>query len=151
MPHFFFSSLARSRYLYLFLLSIISTLWSAGTLFLLLTLTMSGRLIVIYYYYYYYTHWEFFTLPLIDDLSHLFDWSQFYSGLHDSSKYSSWFYRCCDRDGVDFSSDLQFLRSLFQVFGDRSRCTDYNSFHCQPLFPLFFLVLLQAPPDQKMF
>ena len=52
----FFSSLARSRYLFLFLLSFIFTLWSAGTtkstirqvhfflLLLLLTITRSGRL-----------------------------------------------------------------------------------------------------------
>ena len=33
--------------------------------------------------------------------------------------------------GHDYSSDSSFPQSLFQAFGDYSKCTNYNWYHCQ--------------------
>ena len=52
-----------------------------------------------------------------------------FSAHQDSSKYSSWYEQFCDLDGLNSSSDLQFLQSLFQTLGDPSNCTNYSWYH----------------------
>ena len=96
MFHSFFNSLARSRYLSFFSLSLGFILWSAGTaksiilqilFFLLLIFMRSGLLaetiIIIIIIY----SLEFFT-ALADSLSLGFEWQEMSSSLPDSSQYS---------------------------------------------------------------
>ena len=40
---------------------------------------------------------------------------------------------------LDSSTDIQFLKSLFQAFGDRFKRNNYNWYHRHPHVPKFFL------------
>ena len=91
-------------------------------------------------------------------------WQSFSSGQQDSSKYSSRSQQCCSLDGLDSTSDFQFLQSLLQTLKDYSECTDYNWYylhlHVPQLFKFFgkiqvffnhftFFFPLQGPPEQQ--
>ena len=54
------------------------------------------------------------------------EWQQVSSCLQDFSQYSSRSQQCCCLDGLNFSTDFQFLQSLLQAPGDRSEFTKYN-------------------------
>ena len=60
---------------------------------------------------------EFFIPALDGGLSLGSEWDQVYLGLQDSSQYSGLSLQGCSLDGLDFSSDFQFLHSFFQAFG----------------------------------
>ena len=98
--NWFFISLVRSWYLYLFSLSFNVTLWSSGTA------------MFTYYYYYYFTPLEFFTSVLADGFSLEFEWQQVSSGLQDSSRYSGRLQQCCRLDSLYSSANFQVLQAL---------------------------------------
>ena len=48
-------------------------------------------------------------------------------------------------NGLDSSSDLNFFLSSFKSFGDRSKCTNSNWYHCQPhVSQIFFFFSSQT-------
>ena len=53
----------------------------------------------------------------------------FSPGLQDSSQYSDRSQQYCSLDGLDSSSDFWIPQSFFQVFVNRSKCTNYNWYH----------------------
>ena len=54
------------------------------------------------------------------------EWQQVSSDLQDYSQYSVHSQQSCSLDGLDSSTDFQLLQSLYQSFGDWSKCTNYN-------------------------
>ena len=77
----FLISQERSKYLSLFLLSLIFTLWFAG---------MAKSHVRL----------EFFTSVLADGFSLVFEWQQVSSSLQDSSQYSGRPHQCCRLDSL---------------------------------------------------
>ena len=63
----------------------------------------------------YLTPSEFFTSVLSSALSMEFEWQKVSSGLRDSSQYSSWSNGFYSLDGLDSSTDFQFIHSLLQT------------------------------------
>ena len=54
------------------------------------------------------------------------EWQQVSSSLHDSSQYSVQSQQWCCLDGLHSSNYFQVLQSLFQLFGDIIKRTNYN-------------------------
>ena len=81
---------------------------------------------------YHFTPSEIFTRDLTDRFSLIPEWQQVFSGFQDSTKYSCW--SCCVVDSHDSLFNLQFRSYLFQAFGDRSKCTNYNWYHRSTAF-----------------
>ena len=71
-------------------------------------------------------HLEIFPPVLPDSLSQEFDWQQIFPSLQNSSQYSGGY---CSLDGLQLSSDFNIFPSLYQSFGDCSKCTNYNCYH----------------------
>ena len=71
---------------------------------------------------------------LADCLSLESEWQQVSSRLQDSPEYSSRSYQSSHLYGVDF----------FQAFGDHSKRTNFNWYHCHPHVPLFCSFCSQA-------
>ena len=55
------------------------------------------------------------------------------SGNQDSSQYSSRSQQCCSMNGLDSSTDFQRSQSPFKTFRNRSKCTTYGWYHCNPV------------------
>ena len=68
---------------------------------------------------------KFFTSAIAMSLSHETGWQQASFSLLDSSQCSGWSQQCY-LNNLDSSSDFQFFLSNFQVFEDRSKCTNYS-------------------------
>ena len=83
----------------------------------------------------YFTPGEFFILALIV-FSLKSKWHQVSLGLQNSSKYPD----CCGQDGFNSSSNLQFIKSLFQVLMDCFKGSDYDWYHSYYHVPRFFLL-----------
>ena len=67
------------------------------------------------------------------------------SGLLDSTVYSRRSPQRCSLEGLDFSSDFQFLQSFLETFGDRSKrinCTWYHRY--SQMTQLFFSSLVRS-------
>ena len=54
------------------------------------------------------------------------------------TQYSDRFQQCCTLDGLHLSSYFQVLQSQSQSFGDRTKCSSYNWYHCNLHVPLVF-------------
>ena len=117
MFHSFFNSLARSRYLSFFSLSFRFILWSAGT-------AKSTILQILFF--------KFFTPSSAGGLSLESEWQQKSSDLKDSSECSGRFQQYCCLDGLDSSTDLQFLQSLLQALQYPSNSFRTGSLHWVP-------------------
>ena len=91
-----FSSLARSKYLSIILLSLIFTL----CMIIIIIIIIINKLLTPCGYF----------------LKGSFSIKSVQPGLSLMSKYSSWPQQHCDLNGLDSSSDFQFLQSSFQAF-----------------------------------
>ena len=65
-------------------------------------------------------------------------WQQVSLAPQDSSQYSSWYQKYHGLNGIDSSSNLQFLYSHFHAFGNRSKATNYNCYYRHLHVPQFF-------------
>ena len=102
----FFNSLARSRYLYSFLLSNNLTLWSAWTaksIIIIISLLLTS-----------------FSLKRQLEV---FCWRQVSSSLQDTSLYPGRSQPCCNLWGYDFTTHFQLSQIPFQTFDDRCKRT----------------------------
>ena len=72
---------------------------------------------------------EFFTPALRGGFSLKSERQKVSSALQDSPQYSIWSLQSCGFDGLDSSPGLQFPQSLFQTFGDCSKCANHNWYH----------------------
>ena len=105
--HVFFYSLAKSRYVSLFLLSFNFSQWSAGTakstirqvLFFLVVWARLGDLFISHLLLLF-TPLEFFTSVFADGFSLEFEWQQVSSSLPDSSHDSGRSQQCCHLDSL---------------------------------------------------
>ena len=94
---------------------------------------------------YYFTPCEFFTPVLTGGFLMKAEWQQVPSDLQNISQYSGQSQQCYNLDCLNSSFDFQFFQSLFHAFGEHSKCTNYNWYHCHSYIPqLFFLVLWQG-------
>ena len=78
-----------------------------------------------YYNYHYFTFASFFYTSVFQCLSLDAEWLQVSSSLKDSSEYSGPSQQRWTLNYLN-SSDLQFLQSLFYIFGDRSKPTNHK-------------------------
>ena len=73
-------------------------------------------------YFNHYTPCEFFILALADSLSLDSEWQHITSSLQGSFQW-------CSLDGLSSSSYFRLFQFLSQVFGDSSKCVNYNRYH----------------------
>ena len=76
--------------------------------------------------YYHFSPSKFFTQILSVFYSLESDWLQISSDLHDSLTYPCRFYYCCSLDGFNFFSDFHFIKYLFHIGENRSKCSNYD-------------------------
>ena len=98
-----------------------------------------------YYYYYYYCC--YYSLQVFHISLSWWSFTGFWAtaSFQGPFRYSSRSQEC-SLNGLDSSSDYNFFQSSFKSFGDRSKCTNYNWYHCHPhVSHFFFLVLKQFP------
>ena len=87
--------------------------------------------------------WEFFRAAYIGLLSLESKWQQVSSGLHDSSQYSDRSQQCCNLNGLNSSSDFQFLQSPLETVTSAPTTTGITvtiMFHSLFVCCCFFLV-----------
>ena len=90
-------------------------------------------------YYYYWLFREFFFIPVLaNDFSLEAEWQQVFSSLQDSSQYAGRSQLCCSLDDLHLSSCFQVLQSLYQSFGECTKCPNYNWYHRHFHVPKFF-------------
>ena len=75
------------------------------------------------------------------------EWQQVSTGLQDSFQYSSRSHQCCNLDSLNSSSEFLSFTSLFQTFGNCSKCTYYNRYHRHPHVPQLFFSFLVFYPE----
>ena len=102
------------------------------SILVLIWLVLMALFCAAYNYFYYFIPCEFFP-SVLNGLSREFKWLQVSSDLQDSFKYSSWSQQCCSLDGLDSTSDFQFLMFFFHNFF--SKCNFYYHYYhiYQPL------------------
>ena len=121
---FYFSSLARSRYLSYFSFFIFFTPWSAGT-------SRSTIRQVLFFVDSFYSFKSFFPSALVDGCLLESERQQDFSSLQDSFWYSGRIQQCCILDGLHSSSYFQVLQSLYQSFVACTERTNNNWYHRQ--------------------
>ena len=101
----FFNSLARSRYLSFFSLSLNFCLWSAGT--------EKSTILQVLFFLLLLIPWEVFTSVSADGFSLEFEWQQVFSSLQDSSQDSGRSQPCCRLDSLYPSANFQVLQAFY--------------------------------------
>ena len=89
-------------------------------------------------YYHHFTLSEFFTSASAG--GHLLEseWQRVSSGFQDSSQYFGCSQQSCSLDDLNSFSNFQFIQPIFKAFGDHSKCTKYNWYHCHSHVPQLF-------------
>ena len=135
--YWYFGSLAKSKYLSIFLLSFVFTLWSARMA------NYTGWQVLLLLF----TPIRVFHTSVSRWFLTKFEWQRVSSSLQDSSQYSDQSQQCSSLDGLHSSFYFQVLQSLYQSFGDCTKCTNHNWYNHQFHVSQFF----QFPSKVQVF